>query len=94
MSCLSSDYSESGSSVDPCKTPENQEKPDPEHFLKLAKARMPFGKYAGRFLADLPEHYLVWFSQKGFPDNDLGRMMQEILEIKLNGLEYLLRPFR
>jgi len=41
-------------------------------MLKLAKAKMPFGKYAGRYLVDLPEHYVVWFSQKGFPESELG----------------------
>ena len=73
---------------------ENKVTPDPQYFLKLAKARMPFGKYAGKRLIDLPENYLLWFAQKGFPKNDLGLMLTEVLEIKLNGLEYLFRPFR
>lgn len=54
---------------------------------------MPFGKYAGRYLINLPEHYLVWFKGKGFPDNELGKMLEAIYEIKLNGLEHLVRPF-
>jgi uncharacterized protein (DUF3820 family) len=65
-----------------------------EHFLKLAKAKMPFGKYVGYRLIDLPEPYVVWYSQKGFPKGQLGDMLREVYEIKLNGLEYLFRPFR
>ncbi|MBI9071256.1 MAG: DUF3820 family protein [Melioribacteraceae bacterium] len=65
-----------------------------EYFLKLAKTKMPFGKYTGRFLIDLPEHYLIWFKGKGFPENELGKMLEAIYEIKLNGLEHLVRPFR
>ncbi len=68
--------------------------PDKEYLLKLARATMPFGKYAGRHLVDLPEDYVVWFKQKGFPPGLLGRQLQEIYEIKLNGLEYLLRPLK
>jgi len=67
---------------------------DKEYLLKLAKATMPFGRYAGRHLVDLPEDYVVWFKQKGFPSGLLGRQLQEIYEIKLNGLEYLLRPLK
>lgn len=48
---------------------------------------MPFGRYAGRAILDLPEPYLLWFQQKGFPGGMLGRMMALALEIKLNGLE-------
>ena len=65
-----------------------------EYFLKLAQTKMPFGKYAGRYLIDLPEHYLVWFKGKGFPENELGKMLDAIYEIKLNGLEHLVRPFK
>lgn len=53
---------------------------------------MPFGKYAGRKLIDLPEPYLVWFHQKGFPENLLGQQLALMYEIKLNGMEDLLRP--
>ena len=56
--------------------------------------KMPFGKYKGRFICDLPEHYLVWFYQKGFPEGKLGMLMSSIYEIKLNGLEYLLEPLK
>ena len=67
---------------------------DPAHFLKLAKAKMPFGKYAGRRLIDLPETYVVWFAKKGFPKGELGEMLQSVYEIKVNGLEYLFKPFK
>ena len=68
--------------------------PDPTYLLKLAEAKMPFGKYAGRRLVDLPEAYIIWFSRKGFPEGKLGDMLQSIYEIKVNGLEYLLKPFK
>ena len=67
---------------------------DPELFLKLAKMRMPFGKYKGRLLIDLPEPYVVWFSRKGFPEGQIGEMLRIIYEIKTNGLEYLFKPLR
>lgn len=66
--------------------------PDRAYMLKLAAAKMPFGKYAGTRLVDLPEPYVVWFSQKGFPGGELGRMLQTVYEIKVNGLEYLFKP--
>jgi uncharacterized protein (DUF3820 family) len=67
---------------------------DPTELLELAKMRMPFGKYAGRLLIDLPEPYVVWFAQKGFPAGKLGRMLQTVHEIKVNGLEFLFDPLR
>ena len=67
---------------------------DPQELLELARARMPFGKYAGRLLIDLPEPYVVWFAQKGFPAGKLGRMLQTVHEIKVNGLEFLFDPLR
>ena len=63
--------------------------PDKDAFIALATERMPFGKYKGVRLVDLPEPYVVWFSQKGFPEGRLGQMLQAVYEIKLNGLEYL-----
>ena len=68
--------------------------PDPEYVVKLARAKMPFGKYAGRYLIDLPEAYIIWFSHKGFPGGELGTMLRSVMEIKANGLEYLLKPLR
>jgi hypothetical protein len=71
------------------------EKKQPENdLLALINTPMPFGKYKGRAIADLPEHYLIWFQTKGFPDGKLGRLLGLIYEIKLNGLEYLLKPLR
>lgn len=63
-------------------------------LLELAAMRMPFGKHQGQRLIDLPEPYVVWFSQQGFPAGKLGRMLQAVYEIKLNGLEYLFDPLR
>ena len=68
--------------------------PDPDVLLKLARTRMPFGKYKGRYLVNLPEPYLVWFSQKGFPEGELGQMLRLMHETKVNGLEHLIRPQR
>lgn len=67
---------------------------DHHELLALARMRMPFGKYRGRLLIDLPESYLVWFAGQGFPPSLLGRRLQAIYEIRLNGLESLLDPFR
>jgi len=68
--------------------------PKKEYLLKFANAKMPFGKYAGRLLIDLPEPYVVWFRQKGFPKGELGEMFSLLYEIKVNGLDYLFDPFR
>lgn len=77
-------------------SPENDNSPvpDPTQLLELAEMRMPFGKYGGRLLIDLPEPYVVWFASKGFPPGKLGQMLQTIYEIKVNGLEYLFEPLR
>jgi len=66
--------------------------PDKDFLLETANAKMPFGKYKGRLLVDLPEPYVVWFRQQGFPPGRLGRMLALIYEIKLNGLEGMVRP--
>jgi uncharacterized protein (DUF3820 family) len=60
----------------------------------LANYRMPFGRYKGRRLIDLPEPYVVWFARKGFPRGKLGELLREMYEIKANGLEHVLEPFR
>lgn len=61
-------------------------------LVKLANTKMPYGKYEGRFLVHIPEYYLVWYRQKGFPEGKLGQQLAEILEIKVNGLEKILIP--
>jgi hypothetical protein len=67
---------------------------DKQFLIDTAKAKMPFGKYKGTFLVDLPEHYVVWYNNKGFPAGKLGRMLGLVYELKLNGLEDLVRKLR
>ena len=67
---------------------------DPQKLLKLASYRMPFGNYANRLLIDLPESYVIWFANEGFPKGELGNMLRIVHEIKINGLEYLFDPLR
>lgn len=66
--------------------------PDKKALIDLANMRMPFGKYKGKLLVELPEPYLVWFRQKGFPQGKLGQQLQAMYEIKVNGLEKLIWP--
>ncbi len=68
--------------------------PSPEALLKLASYKMPFGKYKGTLLIDLPEPYVVWFANKGFPTGELGMLLGIVHTIKVNGLEYLFEPLR
>lgn len=67
---------------------------DAAQLLELAQARMPYGKHKGRRLVDLPEPYVVWLARQGFPPGKLGRQLGAVLEIKVNGLEYLFTPLR
>ncbi|MDP2718841.1 MAG: DUF3820 family protein [Dehalococcoidia bacterium] len=67
---------------------------DPQMLLELVRMRMPFGKYKNRILCDLPEPYLAWFHRKGFPPGNIGMLLSAMYEIRLNGLEYLLKPIR
>ena len=55
---------------------------------------MPFGKYKGHFITDLPEDYMVWFEKKGFPEGEFGNLLKEVYEIKVNGLEFLFKEIR
>lgn len=59
-------------------------------LIEIVTQTMPFGKYKGKLICDLPEHYLVWFNRQGFPAGKLGMWLQTMYEIKLNGLSYLL----
>lgn len=65
-----------------------------ENLVKLAQMKMPYGKYTGRNLVDLPEHYIVWFDKNGYPEGEIGLLLKELYEIKLNGLEFLLRNMK
>jgi len=63
-----------------------------QDLVKLANQRMPFGRYKGILLIRLPEAYLLWFVDRGFPTGKLGELMKITLEIKINGLESLIYP--
>jgi uncharacterized protein (DUF3820 family) len=65
-----------------------------EDLRTIATMPMPFGKYQGRVLIDLPEAYLLWFAQKGWPPGKLGMLLALVLELKTNGLEYLITPLK
>ncbi|HTB99526.1 MAG TPA: DUF3820 family protein [Ferruginibacter sp.] len=69
-------------------------KANPELLIQLVSMKMPFGKYKDRLLCDLPVHYLEWFQRKGFPEGKLGVLLETIYEIKINGIEDLLRPLK
>jgi hypothetical protein len=66
----------------------------PEHLLLLLTREMPFGKYKGRTIAELPGHYLGWFARVGFPDGELGRLLALMYELDHNALRHLLDPLR
>ena len=66
----------------------------PEILTELVTVKMPFGKYQGYTLCNLPEPYLVWYNQKGFPKGKLGQQLATLYEIKMKGLEYLLEPLK
>jgi uncharacterized protein (DUF3820 family) len=68
--------------------------PDKNELLDLITARMPFGKYQGRYISDLPEAYLVWFSKQGFPPGKLGKQLQMLYEINANGIGHILDGLR
>lgn len=66
----------------------------PEDLQRLVTLQMPYGKYKGRLLADLPGHYLGWFAREGFPKGDLGRLLELMYELDHNALRNLLDPLR
>ncbi len=67
---------------------------NPDDLQRLVTLAMPYGKYKGRIIADLPGNYLNWFAREGFPPNELGRLLQLMQEIDHNGLSPLLEPLR
>ena len=67
---------------------------NPESLLEIANTRMPFGKYSGMRLIDLPEAYVLWFKEKGFPEGRLGNLLASVYEIKANGLEFLFEKLK
>lgn len=67
---------------------------DSQILIQLVTMPMPFGKYKGTLLCNLPVSYLEWFERKGFPEGRIGMLLHTAYEIKLNGLEYLLEPIR
>lgn len=67
---------------------------NPRDLLLLVTRQMPYGKYKGRLLADLPGSYLNWFARKGFPEGEIGRLLALMQEIDHNGLSGLLTPLR
>jgi len=68
--------------------------PDPQFLIQLANTKMPFGKYKGTYLINLPEYYLVWYRNKGFPKGKLGQFMESAFEIQRNGLEDIIRKLQ
>ena len=67
---------------------------EPEDLELLVTREMPFGKYKGRLIADLPGHYLNWFAREGFPKGEIGRLLALMQEIDHNGLKDILAPLR
>ncbi len=67
---------------------------DPTLLLDLVKMQMPYGKYKGSLICNLPESYLLWYKDKGFPKGKLGDLMTTMFEIRVNGLEFLLTPLK
>jgi len=67
---------------------------DADDLQLLVTREMPYGKYKGRLIADLPGNYLAWFAREGFPKGELGRLLALMLEIDHNGLKALLQPLR
>lgn len=65
-----------------------------EALIELAHYKMPFGKYKGEYLIDIPEYYYTWFKQKGWPEGKLGKMMIQMHDIKINGLEEIIHQIK
>ena len=73
---------------------EEQPHGNPDILRELVSYRMPYGKYKDRLLSELPDYYLEWLAQNGFPKGKLGMLLNTMYEIRLNGLEYLLRGLK
>lgn len=67
---------------------------DREFLIRMVQYKMPFGQYKGRYITNLPVHYLEWFQRKGFPSGTLGQYMATMYEIKINGLDDILKPIK
>jgi len=67
---------------------------NPEILKKLMITRMPYGKYKGTLICDIPAYYLEWYQMQGFPKGEMGMLLSTMFEIKTNGLDYLLVPLR
>lgn len=65
-----------------------------EQLIKLAQTKMPYGKYEGKYLIDLPEYYVVWLNNNRLPKGQLGEQLKLVYELKLNGLEEIVRTIR
>ncbi len=65
---------------------------DDTFLINLVHARMPYGRFKNRYITDIPGFYLEWLNRRGFPKGDLGQYLSTMHEIRINGLEDLLRP--
>ena len=72
----------------------NLEQEQQKHLIELAFTKMPFGKYKDYYLSEIPEPYYVWFRQKGFPKSKIGFLLEEMYEIKVNGLGGMFKEIR
>ncbi len=67
---------------------------DSSFLIKMVQAKMPFGKYEGHYVTELPVYYLEWFNREGFPSGQLGQYLSTMFEIKTNGLDEILAPIK
>lgn len=67
---------------------------DQNFLIQMVQFKMPFGQYKGRYVTNLPVHYLEWFQRQGFPSGKLGQYLATMYEIKINGLDNILKPIK